>query len=97
MAKKAYDAVATVGEYTDREGNKKKRYMNVGTVFQNDEGQLSMKLDAIPISKDWSGFINFYPPKDRTVDSTPASRKMHGSAPNPGHHQQDDDGDSIPF
>jgi len=76
--------VATVGEYTDREGNKKKRYMNVGTVFQNDEGQLSMKLDAIPISKEWSGFINFYPPKDRTVDSTPASRRSQQSAQDDG-------------
>ena len=84
MAKKAYDAVATVGEYTDREGNKKKRYMNVGTVFQNDEGQLSMKLDAIPISKEWSGFINFYPPKERTVDSTPASRRSQQSAQDDG-------------
>jgi hypothetical protein len=97
MAKKAYDAVATVGEYTDREGNKKKQYRNVGTVFRNDDGSMSMKLDCLPISKDWSGFISFYEPKDRTVDSTPASRKMHGSAPNPGYHPDNADDEEIPF
>ena len=75
MSVKKYDAVATIGEYTDRNGQKKKRYQNVGAVFENENG-LSLKLDAVPVSKDWSGWIAFYPPKDRSasapVQSAPA-------------------------
>ena len=37
MAKK-YDVVATVGEYTDAQGQQKKRYLNVGAVMSNDNG-----------------------------------------------------------
>jgi hypothetical protein len=35
---KQYDIAVKVGEYTDREGNTKGRYMNVGAVIQGDKG-----------------------------------------------------------
>ena len=54
MAKKIYDAVATVGTYKDRNGEEKKRYVNVGSVFENDKGQLSLKLDSVPVGNEWS-------------------------------------------
>lgn len=68
MATKKYDAVATVGKYTNRNGDEKKRYLNVGAVFENDDGQLSMKLEALPVGQEWSGWISFYIPKDREQD-----------------------------
>ena len=37
MSKK-YDVVAVVGEYTDKQGQQKKRYLNVGAVMSNDNG-----------------------------------------------------------
>ena len=49
MAKKVFDAVATVGEYKDKNGDTKKRYVNVGAVFENDNGQMSFKLETIPV------------------------------------------------
>jgi len=106
MAIKKYDAVATVGEYTNKAGETKKRYMNVGVVFENDKGQLSLKLDALPLNREWSGFISFYEPKERdTQDSTPASRaqtqhnqaKANGYVPPQTVAQDDDEYDPIPF
>ena len=42
MSNKVYDIVATVGEYTDREGNQKKQYLNVGVVLKGDNGPYIM-------------------------------------------------------
>ena len=65
-SRKKYDAVATVGEYTDKAtGEKKKRYATVGTVFENEEGKLSLKLDTVPIAPGWSGSIQFFTPTER--------------------------------
>ena len=59
-AKRTHDLVATVGEYTNRDGEKKKRYQNCGSVFTGEDGRMSIKLEALPISKDWSGFMSLY-------------------------------------
>ena len=71
MATKKYDAVATVGEYKDKNGDTKKRYMNVGVVMENDKGQLSLKLETIPVGPNWSGWISFFEPKER--DAAPVT------------------------
>ena len=61
--KKKYDAVATVGKYTAKDGTEKKRYLTIGAVFEGEGGKLSLKLDGVPVSPDWSGWISFYEPK----------------------------------
>lgn len=91
MTKKKYDAVATIGKYKDREGNEKKRYMNVGTIFINDDGNLSMKLDGIPVGPEWSGWISFYEPKVKDRNS---ENKTEGPAKSSASEELDDD---IPF
>lgn len=99
--RKKYDAVATIGEYTDKQtGEKKKRYATVGTVFENDEGRLSLKLDTIPVCPGWSGFIQFYEPKsydgaDRqaSLAARPVSRGMPPAPP----ATHDDEPDDLPF
>lgn len=58
-------AVATTGSYTDREGNEKKRYVNLGTLFEYDDGGMVLKLDSIPVGEGFTGFINFYDIEDR--------------------------------
>lgn len=95
MAKKKYDAVATVGEY-QKGGETKKRYLTVGAVFENDRGQLSMKLDALPTNKEWSGWISFYEPKQydaasNSNQSRPSTRPPQGSNPTDEEQVQDDD------
>lgn len=103
---KKYDAVATIGEYKDRNGETKKRYVNVGTVFENDKGQLSLKLDAVPCAQEWTGWISFFEPKERDQHNqrggrdVPASEaRMRSQPPARQLSPQDDDeeSDSIPF
>lgn len=65
MSQIKYEAVATIGEYKDRNGETKKRYVNIGKVFENEKGQLSLKLDTIPVDPNWSGWVSFYEPKER--------------------------------
>jgi len=101
MATKKYEAVATIGKYTDRQGNEKKRYLNVGTVFEDDQGRLSLKLDAIPVGQEWSGWISFFEPKPREM--SPA-QQAHSEAKANGYQPGSttdggfkDMGDEIPF
>lgn len=61
--KKTHDAVYAGEKYTDRDGNEKTRYVNVGALMARDDGSLTMKLEAIPVG--FNGWINFYEPKPK--------------------------------
>jgi len=97
--KKQFDAVATIGSYKDKQGNEKKRYVTVGAVFSDDQGRMSLKLDAVPCSPEWSGWISFYEPKTSTASAQPSTRheqaKQNAYQPDQGQH--DDGGDDIQF
>ena len=67
MATKKYDVVAVTGTYKDRDGNEKKRYLNVGVVFESDKG-LSMKLECVPVGE-WNGWLSLYEPTPRNSSS----------------------------
>ena len=90
MATKKFDVVATVGEYTAKDGSTKKRYMNVGVCFENDEGQLSIKLETIPVGPNWSGWLSLYEPKER--DAAPVTKHSAAKA-----NAFQPDGSDIPF
>tara|TARA_R100001082_G_scaffold107376_1_gene81184 strand:- start:488 stop:748 length:261 start_codon:yes stop_codon:yes gene_type:complete len=81
------DLVATVGEYKAHDGEIKKRYQKCGAMFEGDDGRQSIKLDAIPVSPDWSGWFSLYEPKDRA--QAPAANNVQSTTAN-----QNDD---IPF
>ena len=61
------DAIAVVGEY-NKGGEVKKRYQKVGALFQRDDGSFSMKLESLPLSADWNGWLNFYDPYNKRKD-----------------------------
>lgn len=63
-------AVAVTGTYTDRSGAEKKRYTNVGTLFQYDDGGFALKLDSVPVGQGWSGFVSFYDIEDRDAKAS---------------------------
>ena len=84
IMKKKYDAVATVGKYTAKDGTEKKRYLTVGAIFESEDGRLSLKLDGMPVSPEWSGWISFYEPK----------QQQGGNA---GGSTQDSEPDNIPW
>lgn len=64
MAKKKFDAVVTLGKYTDKKtGKEKNQYRTVGAVMEDDDGRLSLKLELLP-TNGFNGWINFYPPRE---------------------------------
>lgn len=99
--KKKYDAVYSGEKYTDREGNEKTRYINIGVVFERDDGSLSLKLESLPVN--FSGWVNFYEPKadnekqaGRAQQAANQARGGGGSTP-PSRNDDPFPEDSIPF
>jgi hypothetical protein len=89
--KKTHDAVYAGEKYTDREGNEKTRYVNMGVMFTRDDGSVTAKIESIPVG--FNGWINFYPPKDE-------AGKGERERPQRGQRQGaplSDDGDDVPF
>lgn len=93
MTKKKFDIVATV-EYADKDGEKRKRYINCGAAFEK-EGRISLKLEAVPVDPGWNGWLSLYEPRggDRSERREPQPTSSRPSARRP---VQDDDSD-IPF
>lgn len=77
--KRTHDVVVTTGEYTNGQGEKKKRYTNVGSAFTDDQGRISIKLDCVPVTPEWSGWLSLYEPKQQGRDRTPADSYRQGS------------------
>lgn len=67
--KRLYDVVATVGKYTDAAGQEKYRYQNCGAVFAktlpNGDTVRVIKLEAMPVGRDFDGWFNCYPVKEK--------------------------------
>lgn len=68
---KVYDLVVTTGQYVDKQGNQKREYETIGTVFQGQKGMYAiMKKTFNPagVPSDRSSFfVNFYEPRDRNA------------------------------
>lgn len=68
---KKYDVVAIVGSYTDRNGQEKLKYKNVGMVNESDKG-LSIMIDT-PVVIDDEGkvvkWFKLYEPKPKTQNA----------------------------
>lgn len=100
MAKKLYDLTVKTGEYTDRNGNKKGRWQNVGAVMQGDDGGKFIMLAkwfnpaGVPDLSGRGGesilLSMFEPRNDNGTQDAHNAGKSNGYAPNPA----DDD---IPF
>lgn len=89
--------VASSGEYTDRNtGEKKRRWLRVGTMFKDNEGRFSIKLDSLPVGNEWSGWLSVFEMDEvqkptRNVDAQQSDRMPETAGGYP------EDGDDIPF
>lgn len=91
--KKTHDAVYAGEKYTDRDGNEKTRYVNVGSLFARDDGSMTLKLEALPIG--FNGWINFYEPKPKDGEQRQErSRPQRAAAPSASDDFADD---PLPF
>ena len=81
--------VATVGKYTDANGQEKNRYVTVGKAFIRDDKSVSIKVDAMPVGPEFSGWLNLYDLDEDRQGQAPAR-----AAPAPAPAAVDDD---LPF
>lgn len=81
MASKYYgDLVFSTGEY-EKDGETKKRWSKAGAVFRDDEtGNISIKLEAVPATPDWSGWLRVFK-SDRDNQAGASSDEKTNSKP----------------
>ena len=81
-SKVVFDVCASTGEYTDHEGNSKQRWLRCGVVIKNDEGRVSIKLDAIPVRTNEKGelWLSCFKPKPRNQQQ-PAQQQSQAQQP----------------
>ena len=63
--KKIKNIVVITGTYTNKDGQEKKRYQTIGSLFEDGEN-LKIKLDTIPLVEGgWAGWANCYELEDK--------------------------------
>lgn len=90
---KIKNITVTTGEYKAHDGEIKKRYQNIGSVFEREDGSQCLKLDSIPIHVDWDGWANFYDPKPYNK----SQGDYHSSPQRQTQTQPTREDDDIPF
>jgi len=63
MATVRYEVFTKNGTYKDNTGAEKNRWFKMGVCFQNDKGQLSIKIDGTPVG--WDGWMSLMEPKPK--------------------------------
>ena len=81
--------VATVGKYTDANGQEKNRYVTVGRAFIRDDKSVSIKVDSMPVGPEFSGWLNLYDLDEDRQGQAPAR-----AAPAPAPAAEDTE---LPF
>lgn len=71
--------VATVGKYTDANGNEKNRYVNVGKAFIRDDKSVCIKVDSMPVGGEFNGWLNLYD-LDEDRQQAPAAKPVPAPA-----------------
>lgn len=98
-SKKIKDLAVKTGSYTDRDGNAKGRYLNVGSMMKSDDGSVFLLLNTTfnpagvpnPDNRD-NVLISVFDLRDQDSQQAPARQAPQRQAPAPV-----DDSDEIPF
>ena len=64
---KIFDLVGSNGTYTDNQGQEKTRWIKCGAVFKSDQGNVSVKLEAVPTYRNENGelWLNCFVPQQQ--------------------------------
>lgn len=95
-----YVIKAKVGEYKDANGNLKTKYLEIGAVFDGQNG-LVLKLDAVPTG--WDGFAFLQVPEQRQGNRQQGGGQRqnsnYGRNGGGGNYGRPDDNmdDDVPF
>ena len=94
MSKVLYEVTHGNGTYKAQDGSEKTRWQRIGTVFQSDKGNVTMKLEPSPTRRNAEGerWDNQYVPKTR--EDHPHAQGFTDQPPAVAHGVGNDD---IPF
>ncbi len=102
--KKTHNLSVKNGTYKDQTGAEKGRWLNIGSIFERDDGTLSIKFDCMPIVEGgWNGWVNAFPysPEDyqNRQPAQPQQRppRTVSSPPRQNYNQPPPADDDIPF
>ena len=90
--RKTHDILAKTGTYKNQQGEQKNRYTKCGAAFTDDSGQISIKLESVPVSPEWNGWLNLWEPREQQQAPAQAPAPQPRQAA-PAISEQDD----IPF
>jgi hypothetical protein len=85
QVKQILNATIVTGQYTDSQGQNKKSYLTIGTLFLYQDGGMSLKLDAMPTN---GQNINFYPRKAKEQNQGNKNNQNNNYNPNGQQNQQ---------
>jgi hypothetical protein len=93
MSKTLKEIKVIVGNYTDKDGNQKNKYLTIGSIIDTVKGPM-IKLDSLPIMKgSWDGWAYMSDPKPRDDGGVP---NPHPQAKRPAANF-DNMNDDFPF
>lgn len=58
-----FDIIASIGDYKNHQGETKKRFVKIGSLFDKGGGNYTGKLDQIPVG--WDGWWAAKPPLEK--------------------------------
>jgi len=68
---KLYEITVVSGKYTNKDGQEKSRYINIGSVVETKKGPM-LKLDVIPLMDGgWNGWAYLNTPKTKDDQGFP--------------------------
>ena len=68
--------------YIKRPTDDKAQYPRIGTVFTDERGQISVKIDTMPLDPAWTGWCNVFPRQANAAQGTPYNQ--------PGNNRDDE-------
>lgn len=71
--KKQFDIKFAAREYQTSDGNRKTYWSQHGSMWIDDNGSITIKIDSIPVSEKWQGFLKAFPHRPREQQSQKTS------------------------
>lgn len=88
-----YKISAVSGKYTDKDGNEKNRYVDMGVVMETKNGPM-LKMEAFPIGWDGWAYLNDPKPREEGQQQSRSRPQRQTQQAEAGSNFPDDD---IPF
>jgi len=70
--KKIYDMCAITGKYTNRNGEEKNEYTNIGRFFVMDDQSFFSVMKTVPVGN-WDGKISYFEQKPKETEPAPTT------------------------